>query len=116
MTSILIVDDQPPFRRALRLALEAAGYKIREAANGADAMKMVRTDSPDLVLLDWLMPDVDGIQLCRSIRSTSDAPIIMVTSRKDGRSLALAAGADDYLTKPFDFRDLRLRIEFALSR
>jgi len=116
MAKILIVDDQPHFRRVLRLVLGVKGYDVREAASAADAMGQIRTERPDLILVDWLMPDVDGIRLCRAIRDTSDVPIIMVTSKPDGRSQALAAGADDYITKPFGNEDLLAHIESALAR
>ena len=116
MAKILIVDDQPQFRRVLRLALGVKGYEIREATGGTDAIDLVRTDLPDLVLVDWLMPDMDGMQLCRAIRATSDVPIIMITSKQGGRTQALAAGADDYVTKPFAVDDLLLHIESALTR
>lgn len=113
--TILIVDDQPQFRRVLRLALCVNGYEIREAGSGADAMELLRTESPDLVLLDWQMPEADGISVCRAIRAMYKVPIIMVTSRQDGRSQAIAAGANDYITKPFHVGDLLTHIESALT-
>ena len=116
MAKILIIDDEPQFRRVLRLALGASGHAIREMANGSDALNLMQTEIPDLVLLDWQMAGLDGLQTCRAIRAKSDVPIIMVTSKPDGRSLALASGATDYLTKPFSVIDLLQRIESALSR
>lgn len=116
MAKILIVDDEPQFRRALRVALGAKGYEIREAARGGDALNLIQTEIPDLVLVDWRMEGLDGIQTCRAIRVGSDVPIIMVTSKRGGRSEALAAGANDYLTKPFGIDDLLARIESALCR
>ena len=100
----------------MRLALGASGHVIQEMANGSDALKLMQTEIPDLVLLDWQMAGLDGLQTCRAIRAKSDVPIIMVTSKPDGRSLALASGATDYLTKPFSVIDLLERIESALSR
>lgn len=116
MEKILIIDDQPQFRLALRLALGANGYEIREAASGSDALNLMQTEVPDLVLLDWQMPGIDGLQTCRAIRIGSEVPIIMVTSKRGRRSQALAAGANDYLTKPFRVEDLLSRVESALSQ
>lgn len=116
MAKILIVDDQPQFRRALHLALAVRGYQTREAAGGAEALELMRSVLPDLILIDWLMPDMDGIRLCRTIRATSCVPIIVLTSRQGGRLEALSAGADDYITKPLDVNILLARIESALSR
>ena len=116
MAKILIVDDQSHFRRVMHLVLAVKGYEVREAASAADAMVLIRTELPDLVLVDWLMPDMDGIRLCREIRTTSDVPIIMVTSKPGGRSQALAAGADDYITKPFGNDDLLAHIESVLTK
>jgi len=116
MSKILIADDQAQFRRSLRVALGVVGHVIQEAADGAEAMDMVRTGRPDLVLVDWMMPAIDGVHVCRAIRATSDVPIIMITSKRDGRLEALAAGADDYITKPFRFDDLLGRIDYALSK
>ena len=115
LAKILIVDDQQQFRRALRLALAVKGYEIREAANGAEALSVMRNEAPDLVLVDWLMPGMDGSGLCRAIRTRSDVPIIVVTSKQDARSEALAAGANDYLTKPFAVDELLVHIESALT-
>lgn len=115
MAKILIVDDEPQFRRVLRLALQLQGYEIREAGSGVDAMELLRTEGPDLVLLDWQMPEADGMCVCRAIRAISKAPIIMVTSRQGGRSQAMAAGANDYIAKPFQVGDLLTHIESALT-
>lgn len=115
LAKILIVDDQPQFRRALRVALALKGYEIREAANGVDALSLMRNEAPDLVLVDWLMPGMDGSGLCRAIRTRSDVPIIVITSRRDARAEALAVGANDYLTKPFAVDELLVHIESALA-
>ena len=116
MEKILIVDDQPQFRRVLRLALGTKGYDIREAGSGTDALNAVHNEPPDLILVDWLMPGMDGIRLCREIRATSRVPIIMITSKADGRSEALAAGANDYVRKPFAVDELLAHVETALAR
>jgi two-component system KDP operon response regulator KdpE len=115
LVKILIVDDQPQFRRALRLALGVKGYEIREAANGVDALSLMQDEAPDLVLVDWLMPGMDGSGLCRAIRTRSDVPIIVITSKQGARSDALAAGANGYLTKPFAVDELLVHIESALA-
>ena len=117
MARILIVDDETQFRTALRIALAARGYDVREAASGADALAILHADTPQLVLVDWNMRGLDGPQTCRAIREWWNIPIIMVTSRnQNGKNQALAAGADDYVTKPFELDDLMTRVESALSR
>ena len=116
MAKILIVDDQRPFRKVLGLALKSKGYDIREAASGSDALAVMRKEAPDLILADWRMPGMNGLDLCRAIRATSDVPIIMVTSKQDGQSEALSAGADDYIKKPFEVEDLLTRVESALTK
>ena len=116
MAKILIVDDEPQFRRALRLALAVKGYEVQEAANGLDALNAMQTQLLDLVLVDWLMPEMDGLSLCRAIRTLSDVPIVIVTSKQDGRSEALAAGANDYVRKPFAVNELLLHIQSALTK
>jgi len=112
---ILIVDDHAGFRGALRLALVVKGYDISEAGNADDALKTVRSESPDLILLDWLMPGTDGLAFCRAFRAASQVPIIMVTSKQESRFEALAAGANDYLTKPFGIGELLTHIETLLG-
>jgi two-component system KDP operon response regulator KdpE len=116
VSQILIVDDEPQFRRALRLSLEVQGFDVRDAGSGSEALNLIRSRAPDLILLDWRMPGADGGQVCRAIRACSDVPIIVVTSRQRGRSEALAAGANDYLTKPFAFDELMTRIASALTK
>ena len=117
MARILIVDDEPQFRRVLRIALGTRGHDVREAASGRDALELLHDDPAQLVLVDWQMPGLDGLQTCRAIRGWLDVPIIMVTSRdQKGRDLALAAGAIDYVTKPFDLDYLVSRVESALAR
>ena len=115
MAKILIVDDQTQFRRALRLALVVKGYEIQEAGDGSVALDLLGKEPPDLILVDWLMPGMDGSGLCRAIRTRSDVPIIVITSRRDARSEALAAGANDYLKKPFAVDELLIHIESALT-
>ncbi len=116
--SILVVDDEPQIRRVLRSTLSTHGYVITEAKTGEDALESMRKERPDLILLDMNMPGVGGIEACRQIRRTSDAPIIMLTVRNAERDkvAALDAGADDYVVKPFGIEELLARIRAALRR
>jgi DNA-binding response OmpR family regulator len=95
--------------------LVVKGYDIREAENGADALELMRSENLDLILVDWVMSGMDGLELCRAIRAASDVPIIMVTSKQDGRADALAAGANNYVRKPFSVNELLMHIESALT-
>ncbi len=106
--SLLLVDDEPRIRRVLRLALEDEGYQVAEAANGYDALAVLRREPPDVVLLDLMLPDRDGFAVCREIRRSSDVPVIMVTARTDSHDVVagLEAGADDYVTKPLVAEEL----------
>jgi two-component system KDP operon response regulator KdpE len=116
--TILVVDDEPQIRRVMRSTLSIHGYVITEASNGEDAIESVRKNRPDLVLLDVNMPGIGGLEACREIRRSSDAPIIMLTVRNAERDkvLALDAGADDYVVKPFGIEELLERIRAALRR
>jgi len=116
--TILVVDDEPQIRRVLRAALTSQGYVIIDAKTGEEGLESVRKNKPDLVLLDVNMPGLGGIEACREIRRSSDAPIIMLTVRNAERDkvLALDAGADDYVVKPFGIEELLARIRSALRR
>src|SRR5204862_2281796 len=116
--SILVVDDEPQIRRVLRSTLSTHGYEIVEAKTGEEALEWMRKEPPDLVLLDMNMPGMGGVEACREIRKSSDAPIIMLTVRNAERDkvLALDAGADDYVVKPFGIEELLARIRAALRR
>ncbi len=118
VASILVVDDEPQIRRVLRSTLSTRGYVITEAKTGEDALESMRKERPDLILLDMNMPGMGGIEACRQIRRTSDAPIIMLTVRNAERDkvAALDAGADDYVVKPFGIEELLARIRAALRR
>ena len=116
--NILVVDDEPQIRRVMRSTLSAHGYVISEAKTGEEALEVMRKERPDLILLDVNMPGMGGLEACREIRRTSDAPIIMLTVRNAERDkvAALDAGADDYVVKPFGIEELLARIRAALRR
>lgn len=117
-TTILVVDDDSQIRRVMRTALSSHGYAIVEARNGEEALRKVREEHLDLVILDLNMPDMDGIEVCREIRISSSLPIIMLTVRgaEKDKVRALDAGADDYVVKPFGMEELLARIRAALRR
>ena len=116
--TILVVDDEAQIRRVLRTALVAGGYKVREARSGEEALEKLREEIPDLLIVDINMPGIDGFQVCREIRESCDAPIIMLSVRNSERDKvrALDAGADDYVVKPFSASELLARIRANLRR
>jgi two-component system, OmpR family, KDP operon response regulator KdpE len=116
--TILVIDDEPQIRRVMRSTLSAQGYVISEAMTGEEGIEAARKDRPALVLLDMNMPGMGGLEACREIRRSSDAPIIMLTVRNAERDkvMALDAGADDYVVKPFGIEELLARIRSALRR
>lgn len=113
---VLVVEDEPQLRRYLRATLVAHGYRMEEAADGAEALRLATALQPDLVLLDLGLPDLDGLELTRRIRDWSAVPIIVVSARgqEQDKISALDLGADDYLTKPFATGELLARIRVAL--
>ncbi len=115
---ILVVDDEPQIRRVMRVILAGENYEVMEARSGEAALLRFREFLPDLVLLDLNMPGMSGLETCRSIRDTSDVPIIVLTVRREEEEKveALDAGADDYVTKPFGKQELLARIRAALRR
>ena len=115
---ILIVDDEPQITRVLRTTLSAQGYEIRVASDGEMALEIAKDFVPDLVITDLAMPNVNGIELCRRLRSVSQVPILVLSVRGEERSKveALDSGADDYITKPFSTGELLARIRAALRR
>ncbi|HHY56249.1 MAG TPA: response regulator transcription factor [Chloroflexi bacterium] len=116
--TILIVDDEPNIVELNRLYLEGAGYRVLTARTGAEALARFRSDHPDLVVLDLMLPGVDGWSVCREIRRESQTPIIMLTARTEDidRILGLELGADDYMTKPYNPRELVARVRAVLRR
>ncbi len=117
-TVVLVVEDELPIRRFLRAGLESQGYRFLETSNGRDAISQVAMQSPDLVLLDLGLPDVDGLEVVRRVREWSKVPIIVLSAReKEGEKIeALDAGADDYVTKPFSMGELLARMRVARRR
>ncbi len=115
---ILIVDDDVNICELLRIYLEKEGYETVVANDGADAVKLVFTQNPDLVLLDIMLPGLDGWQVCREIRKQSEIPIIMLTAKGEtfDKILGLELGADDYVTKPFETKEVVARIKAVLRR
>ena len=115
---ILVVDDEPAVTDLLAYNLRKALYEVFTAADGRTALKLARECKPDLILLDLMIPEVDGLDVCRELRKTSGVPIIMITARGEeiDRVVGLEIGADDYVTKPFSVRELMARIKAVLRR
>lgn len=115
---VLVVDDEPRMAKFIRMNLEVEGYRVEEARNGLEALEKARELLPDVVLLDVMMPDMDGFETLKYLRQTSTAPVIMLTVRadEDDRIRGLELGADDYVTKPFSPRELATRIKAVIRR
>jgi DNA-binding response OmpR family regulator len=118
MATVLVVDDEPIVRDVVVRYLEREGYATLEAGDGDDARRLVEGGSPDLVVLDVMLPGTDGLELCRWIRARSELPVIMLTARGEeaDRIVGLELGADDYVTKPFSPRELAARVRTVLRR
>ncbi len=115
---ILVVDDELQITRVLRRSLSAHGYEVRTASNGVSALDTFGDFRPDLIITDFSMPEMDGIELCRAVRQTSEVPIIVLSVRGEEKVKveALDAGADDYITKPFGMNELLARVRATLRR
>jgi DNA-binding response OmpR family regulator len=115
---MLLVEDDVAVQRVLTLALREEGFDVTVASNGADALEHLARDAVDVVLLDLMLPDVDGLEVCRKVRQTSDVPLIIVTARSDSHDVVagLEAGADDYVVKPFVAKVLAARVRALLRR
>ncbi len=118
MPRILVADDEPNIREVITFALERAGFATATARNGSEALQQVRRGPVDLIVLDIGMPEMDGLEVCRQIRKTSEVPILFLSARDEeiDRILGLEIGGDDYVTKPFSARELVARINVILKR
>src|SRR5512144_2603428 len=118
MRRVLVVDDEPHIRAVLRGYLEADGFAISEAADGEAAVQAVRDEHPDLVLLDVMLPGIDGLEVLRRLRGFSEVYVVLVTARAEevDKLVGLGVGADDYVTKPFSPREVAARVKAVLRR
>jgi len=118
MTTILFVEDSRNLAQMVIRDLESNGYHVQHAADGAAALRMFQQSIPDLVILDWMLPKLDGLEVLRCIRQSSAVPVLMLTARREetDRVIGLEVGADDYLTKPFGMRELVARVRALLRR
>lgn len=118
MVKLLLVEDTPDLARIIERELAAAGYQIFHTDQGREAIQLHTQHQPDAIILDWMLPDLDGLAVLREIRTAAATPILMLTSRDEeiDRVLGLEAGADDYLTKPFSMRELLARVRALLRR
>ena len=116
--TVLVVEDEASIASFVSLYLKNAGYGVRTASTGSEALSAAASDSPALIVLDLMLPDIDGIEVCKRIRQRSDVPILMLTARDEDvdKIIGLEVGADDYLTKPFNPRELVARVKSVLRR
>ena len=115
---VLAVDDEPRYLEIIRFNLETAGFRVACAASGEEALELVAAEEPDLIVLDLMLPGIDGFEVCRSVRERSMCPIIMLTAKgaEEDKVRGLRLGADDYVTKPFSAQELLARVEAVLRR
>jgi two-component system phosphate regulon response regulator PhoB len=121
MTTVLVVDDEPDIREVIRFALEGSGFRVLEAGHADDARKLLPSENPDLMLLDWMLPGRSGLELAQQLKQnkrTSSLPIIMISARgeEEDRVKGLDTGADDYIAKPFSPREMVARVNAVLRR
>src|SRR5437899_8486460 len=116
--TVLVVEDEASIASFVAMYLKNAGYGVKVAASGGDALEQVSSEPPALIVLDLMLPDIDGVEVCRRIRQDSDLPILMLTARDEDvdKIIGLEVGADDYLTKPFNPRELVARVRSVLRR
>ncbi len=116
--AVWIIEDEKPIAELLQYGLQQEGYRVRTAFSGSDGLKLFENDRPDLLILDWMLPDCSGVDLCQMITKKYNVPIIMLTARSsmDDKVHGLEAGADDYITKPFELREVIVRIKVILRR
>ncbi len=117
-STVLIVEDDPHALELVRLYLDQDGHQVLVATNGIEGLRLAREAAPDLIVLDLMLPGIDGTEVCRQVRQESNVPIIMVTARveEEDRLMGLEMGADDYITKPFSPRELAARVRVVLRR
>jgi len=117
-TRVLVVEDEERIRQFLQRGLTFEGYRVESAGDGASGLTLARDNPPDLVILDWMLPGMDGLEVCRRLRAAGPVPILMLTARDSvsDRVQGLDAGADDYLIKPFSFDELLARMRALLRR
>src|SRR5258707_6910501 len=116
--TVLVVEDEASIASFVAAYLKNAGYGVRTTGNGAEALKLVGSEKPALVVLDLMLPDMDGVEVCKRIRQTTDLPVLMLTARDEDvdKIIGLEVGADDYMTKPFNPRELVARVRAILRR
>src|SRR5881398_1788695 len=117
-STILLVDDEDSVQKLLAYPLERDGFRVLQARDGEDALRLFQSEHVDLVVLDLMLPKLDGLEVCKRLRAESEVPIIMLTARDDelDKVVGLELGADDYITKPFSIREFRSRVRALLRR